>query len=48
MAPTKSTVCDFLHMIMEHNVRLVMKVCQDKQGSAEQCFRYTGKKVKLG
>ena len=43
MAPKQSNVTDFLHMIMEHNVKLVMKVCQDKYNSSEQCFRYTGK-----
>ena len=42
-APKKNTVTDFLHMIMEHNVKLIMKVCDDKIGQAEQCFRYTGK-----
>ena len=35
MAPKQSNVTDFLHMIMEHNVKLVMKVCQDKYGSSE-------------
>ena len=43
MAPKQNNVTDFLHMIMEHNVKLVMKVCQDKYGSSEQCFKYTGK-----
>lgn len=42
-APLKNTVTDFLHMIMENNVQLVMKVCNDKVGNKEQCFRYTGK-----
>ena len=45
MAPKSSTVCDFLHMLMEHNVKLVIKVCQDKYGNSEQCFKYTGKRV---
>jgi len=35
MAPKKNNVCDFLHMIMEHNVKLVMKVCQDKYSNSE-------------
>ena len=43
MAPKESTVRDFLHMLMEHNVKLVLKVCQDKSGNTEQCFKYTGK-----
>ena len=30
-------------MIMECNVKLVMKVCTDKVGDREQCYRYTGK-----
>lgn len=34
-APNKSTVCDFLHMIMENNVKLVMKLCQDKYKEKE-------------
>jgi len=42
-APMKKTVCDFLHMIMENNVKLLMKVCDDKVGRHEQCFKYTGK-----
>lgn len=46
-APSKSTVCDFLHMIMEHNVKLVMKVCEDKVQGKQQCFKYTGKTVSV-
>ena len=42
-APKKNTVCDFLHMIIQNNVKLVMKVCDDKVGRHEQCFKYTGK-----
>lgn len=33
-------------MIMENNVKLVLKVCQDKYNGKEQCFRYTGKDSK--
>lgn len=29
-APIRQTACDFLHMIMENNVELVMKLCEDK------------------
>lgn len=40
-APLKATVCDFLQMIMEHNVKLVIKLCEDKLPSGkEQSFRY--------
>ena len=42
-APKRNTVSDFLHMIMEKNVKLVMKVCEDKVDNKEQCFRYTPK-----
>ena len=42
-APKDKTAADFLHMIMEHNVKLVMKVCDDKVSGREQCYRYTGK-----
>ena len=45
MAPKENTVTDFLHMLMEHNVKLVLKVCQDKYNTSEQCFRYIGKEV---
>ena len=34
-APKKNTVCDFLHMIIQNNVKLVMKVCDDKVGRHE-------------
>ena len=33
-------------MIMENNVKLVMKVCDDKVNGREQCIRYTGKPAK--
>ena len=45
-APKKNTAADFLHMIMENNVKLVMKVCGDKVNNREQCFKYTGKEEK--
>ena len=45
-APKVTTAADFLHMIMEHNVKLVMKVCEDKVGTKEQCYKYTGKTTK--
>ena len=35
------------HMIMEHNVKLVMKVCEDKVGTREQCSKYIDGKDKL-
>ena len=44
-APKKNTATDFLHMIMENNVKLVMKVCEDKVVGREQCYRYTGQPV---
>ena len=34
-------------MIMEHNVKLVMKVCEDKVGTREQCSKYIDGKDKL-
>ena len=34
-APKRNTVADFLQMIMEKNVKLVMKVCQDKVDNKE-------------
>ena len=34
-APMQKTAADFLHMIMEHNVKLVMKVCDDKVSGKE-------------
>jgi len=42
-APKQNTAVDFLHMIMENNVKLVMKMCEDKVSGREQCFNYTGK-----
>ena len=42
-APKQSTVTDWLQMIMEKNVTLIMKVCEDKVSGREQSFRYTGK-----
>lgn len=42
-APKRNTAADFLQMIMENNVKLVIKVCEDKVNGREQCFRYTGK-----
>ena len=33
-------------MIMENNVKLIMKVCEDKVNGREQCFKYTGKEGK--
>ena len=46
-APKQNTVTDFLHMIMEHNEKLVMKVCEDKVGTREQCSKYIDGKDKL-
>ena len=42
-APTQRTVCDFLQMIIENQVTLVMKVCDFKVNGREQCFKYLGK-----
>lgn len=47
-APTQRTVCDFLQMIIENQVSLVMKVCDFKVKGKEQCFKYLGKTKPAG
>jgi protein tyrosine phosphatase len=41
-APTEPIVCDFLQMIIENKISLIMKVCDYKVMGREQCFKYCG------
>ena len=47
-APTKNTVTDFLQMIIENKVTLIIKVCDFKYNNKEQCYKYLGKENKGG
>jgi len=43
-APTEKTTADFLQMIFENNVTLVLMLCEFKVKGKEQCYRYLGKR----
>ena len=45
-APIKKTIPDFLQMIMENKVTLIMMMCDFKVSDKEQCAPYLGKEQK--
>ncbi|CAJ0602137.1 unnamed protein product [Cylicocyclus nassatus] len=39
-APMKTTVCDFWHMILQENCRMIIMLCDLIEGEKEKCIKY--------